>query len=54
MFNYFRKIFKFRCFMNNFMIFARYIKIVKIMRFKYFGKQVIYLKSPGQVLQSDV
>ena len=48
--NYFREKFKFRGFMNAFMIFAKYIIVHKIVKFIYFAKQIIYLKFPGQVL----
>ena len=48
--NYFCEIFKLRNFVNAFMIFAKYIIAHKIARFKYFVKEIIYLKFPGHLL----
>ena len=40
--------------MNTFMILAKYIIVHKIAKFKYFAKQIVNWKSPGQMLQSDI
>ena len=48
--NYLCKIFRFSDFISAFMIFMKYLIVRKIAKFIYIAKQVICLKSPGQVI----
>ena len=55
-YNLFREKFKFRGFFftKAFTNFANYIIAFIFAKFKYFAKQIIYLKSPDHVLQNDI
>ena len=53
-YNLFREKFKFRGFTKAFTNFAKYIIAFIFAKFKYFAKQIIYLESPGHVLQNDI
>ena len=44
---YFREIVKSGDFINASVIFAKYINFHKMAKFKYFAKEMAYLKSPG-------
>ena len=53
-YNLFREKFKFRGFTKAFTNFAKYIIAFIFAKFKYLAKQIIYLESPGHVLQNDM
>ena len=53
-YNLFREKFKFRGFTKAFKNFAKYIITFIFAKFKYFAKQIIYLKSTDHQLQNDI
>ena len=52
--DYFHDKFKFHNFINAFMIFGKCIIVHKIVKFKYFVNEIIYLKSPGHLLYNVI
>ena len=50
-YNYFRELFKFRDFMNKLRNFTRSVFAYIFVKFEYFAKVIIHLKSPDHVLQ---